>query len=103
MSCRGNYSRDHFKLNPTNSTHEHETYFSGGAGVADPPADRDRGHQTREHHAGTSNQGTSRWDLKPGNITLVDDTMNVKIIDFGLTCHVSQASVGSPGGSTWYK
>ena len=73
-------------------------------GIGDiKPGNITLGHQTREHHAGTSNQGTSRWDLKPGNITLVDDTMNVKIIDFGLTCHVSQASVGSPGGSTWYK
>ncbi|XP_059898420.1 homeodomain-interacting protein kinase 2-like [Gadus macrocephalus] len=47
--------------------------------------------------------GIIHSDIKPENIMLVDDSLNVKIIDFGLACHVSQARVGAPTGTTWYK
>lgn len=47
--------------------------------------------------------GIIHADIKPENIMLVENSMKVKIIDFGLACHVSQARVGASMGTTWYK
>uniref|UniRef100_A0A8C4ZCN9 Protein kinase domain-containing protein n=1 Tax=Gadus morhua TaxID=8049 RepID=A0A8C4ZCN9_GADMO len=53
------------------------------------------------YHLGT--RGVIHCDLKPENVMMTGKDTQVKIIDFGLSIHVSQAKIGRDFGTLWYR
>ncbi|CAL8320538.1 unnamed protein product [Boreogadus saida] len=53
------------------------------------------------YHLGT--RGVIHCDLKPENVMMTGKDTQVKIIDFGLSIHVSQAEIGRHFGTLWYR
>ncbi|CAL8398063.1 unnamed protein product [Arctogadus glacialis] len=53
------------------------------------------------YHIGT--RGVIHCDLKPENVMMTGKDTQVKIIDFGLSIHVSQAKIGRDFGTLWYR
>ncbi|CAL8239986.1 unnamed protein product [Gadus morhua 'NCC'] len=47
--------------------------------------------------------GVIHGDLKPENIMMTGQGTRVKIIDFGLSIHVSKAKIGHNFGTLWYR